>query len=329
MYNFDEIKEIHIEITSKCQARCPMCPRRVSGGILNPLITLTEVDLDTFKTWFDPHLIGQLKSFIFCGNLGDPIVAQDCLEILEYVRESNPNIYLSMHTNGSARTTKWWSRLAKTDTHVVFGIDGLADTHKLYRVDTDWNKIIENATAFIQAGGTAEWHMLAFKHNEHQIEECEQLSKKIGFTHFAVKHTSRFTEPDMHVIDDLGFTTHVLHPTQKSLDMIPKAKEAQCEQLPIIHCKARKYNQLYISADGTVGPCCWLDFSWVLPKQNTRIDYMDRIGVFPNLNRNSLKEIFDSGYFRKIEETWKNNPLKECAKQCGTFDMLGEQFNEA
>lgn len=328
MYNFEDIREIHIEITSKCQARCPMCPRRINGGILNPLISLSEIDLKTFKKWFDVTLIKQLKSFIFCGNLGDPIVAQDCLEILEYVRENNPKIHLSMHTNGSARTPKWWSKLAATGIQVVFGIDGLHDTHKLYRIDTEWDKIIENATAFIRAGGTAEWHMLAFKHNEHQITECERMARELGFEQFSVKHTSRFTEPDMHVIDDLGFTTHMLYPTQKSLDMIPKVKEAQFAQTPVIHCKAKKHSQLYISADGTVSPCCWLDFSWVLPKQNTRIDYMDRIGTFPNLNKQTLKEIFDSGYFGRLEETWSNRPLKECAKQCGKFDMLGVQFNE-
>lgn len=328
MYNFEDIKDIHLELTSKCQARCPMCPRRVNGGILNPLITLTEIDLETFKKWFEPSFVKQLHSFLFCGNLGDPIIAQDCLEILEYLREANPGMHLSMHTNGSARTPKWWTRLAATKTHVTFGIDGLEDTHHLYRINTEWNKIIENAAAFIAAGGTAEWHMLAFKYNEHQIEDCQRIAKEMGFSRFAVKHTSRFTEEKMHVIDDLGYTTHILYPTQKSLDMIPKAKEARGEQSPTIHCKAKKHSQLYISADGTVAPCCWLDFSWILPRQASRVDYMDRIGTFPNLNKQTLKEIFDSGYFRKIEETWANLPLKECSKQCGSFDMLGVQFNE-
>jgi DNA-3-methyladenine glycosylase I len=32
----------------------------------------------------------------------------------------------------------------------VFGIDGLADTHSIYRVGTDYHKIIENAKAFIK-----------------------------------------------------------------------------------------------------------------------------------------------------------------------------------
>ena len=53
---------------------------------------------------------------------------------------------------------------------------------------------------------------------------------------------------------------------------------------------------------------------------------MDQIGEFTNLHNKSLKEIFDSQFFRKIEDTWTDKPLMECSKQCGKFDRLGEQF---
>jgi hypothetical protein len=53
---------------------------------------------------------------------------------------------------------------------------------------------------------------------------------------------------------------------------------------------------------------------------------MDKIGVYPNLNKQSLIDIFNSGFFSKIESTWSAVPLMECGKQCGHFDKLGEQF---
>jgi hypothetical protein len=53
---------------------------------------------------------------------------------------------------------------------------------------------------------------------------------------------------------------------------------------------------------------------------------MDKIGVYPNLNKQSLIDIFNSGFFSKIESTWSTVPLMECGKQCGHFDKLGEQF---
>lgn len=326
MYRYQDVKEIHLEVTSKCQARCPMCPRRISGGVLNPFITLDEITLEQFQLWFPADFVKQLTKLFMCGNLGDPIIAEDTLEIFKYLRDNNPSINLSMHTNGSARNIKWWSDLAALDVHVTFGIDGLADTHHLYRISTDWHKIIENAGAFINNGGRADWHMLVFKHNEHQIDDCKKTSVDMGFKNFIPKHTSRFQGEKWPVLDNTGYPVYYLEPTTKSKNMIPLIQEAKETKSPTIICKAKTQSQIYVSANGNVSPCCWLDFEWILPSQDSRIEYMERIKFFPNLNNTSLAEIFNSQYFDKIEETWNNSPLQECSKQCGAFDRLGAQF---
>ena len=323
MYNLTDIRDIHLELTSKCQARCPMCPRRINGGPMNPLFDPTEINLETFKAWFSVDFVKQLDSLFMCGNLGDPISAQDCCEIYSYLREHNPNIRLSMHTNGSARSRRFWEQLAELKVKVTFGIDGLEDTHSLYRIGTDYNKILENADTFIRHGGVAEWHMLVFQHNEHQVEECRKLSETMKFSVFQSKHTSRFKDGKFNVLDEDGKTINILYPTERSKTLTSNVLNIVPYE---IQCKAKKYSQLYIGADGTVSPCCWLDLSWQLANQDNRIEYMDRIESFPNLNNNSLQEIFDSGYFNKIEETFTNKPLIECSKQCGKFNKLGEQF---
>ena len=325
MYNITDIRDVHLELTSKCQARCPMCPRRISGGPMNPFVDLTEISLETFKKWFPVEFIKQLNSLFMCGNLGDPIIAKDCLEIFQYLRQVNTTMRLSMHTNGSARTVGWWHDLARANVKVTFGIDGTADTHSLYRIGTEYHSIIKNAKAFIDAGGIAEWHMLVFKHNEHEVDSCKALSEQLGFTKFTVKHTSRFKNNKFHVLDDDGKTINILYPTERS-NTLTKNVEFALQETSNIECKAQKYKQLYIAADGTVSPCCWLDFEWQLPNQENRINYMDAVGYFPNLNKQTLLSIFESGYFKTIEDTWAVKPLIECSKQCGKFDKLGEQF---
>lgn len=323
MYKLEDIRDIHLELTNKCQARCPMCPRRVNGGIVNPLMSLNEITLEQFKEWFSISFIKQLDSLFMCGNLGDPIIAQDCLEIFQYIRESNEKIRLSMHTNGSARTRRFWEQLAEFKVRVTFGIDGLEDTHHIYRVDTDFNKILENANTFIKCGGEAEWHMLAFQHNEHQIDNCRQIANNLGFKKFTVKHTSRFKDGKFNVLDETGKTVNILYPTE-----ISKSHTANVINITPseINCKAQKYKQMYVSANGIVSPCCWLDFSWQLPNQDNRVDYMDIVGLFPALTTNTLEEIFNAEYFKKIEDAWAVKPLIECSKQCGKFDKLGAQF---
>lgn len=326
MYKIEDIQSIHFEITSKCQARCPMCPRRIQGGPMNPGVQLHEVDLGMFVNWFPRDFVKQLKHFNMCGNLGDPIVAKDTIEIYRYLRETNPEISLQMHTNGSGRSREWWQDLASINVRVVFGIDGLEDTHSLYRINTDWNKVIENAKIFIEAGGDARWDMLVFEHNEHQVEECEKLAKEIGFSLFMKKHTTRFRNGKLEVLDDQGKPINVLYPTEYSKSVIEKVEKASREIKPIITCKAVNDRQMYVGANGTVTPCCWLDQEWYPAHSESRIDYMDKIGMWPNLNINTLKEIFNSGYFDKVSSCWNTTGLKECSKQCGSFDKLNKQF---
>ncbi len=326
MYKLDDIKSIHFEVTSKCQARCPMCPRRTRGGPLN--ITLDEITFNTFIKWFPIDFIKQLVDFNMCGNLGDPIIAEDTLEIFNYLREHNSTMTLQMHTNGSGRSKEWWQALAGINVKVIFGIDGLKDTHSLYRISTDWQRIIDNAQTFINAGGDARWDMLVFKHNEHQVDTCEQMSKDLGFKGFSIKHTTRFRDGKLDVIDDDYNVTHTLYPTKKSEEAIAKVKTAQSELLPTITCKAKKDSQLYVSARGNVSPCCWLDLEWVPEVSISRIDYMSKINQFPNLHNTSLREIFDSGFFSAISGCWSTTGLKECSKQCGSFDKLNAQFEQ-
>lgn len=335
MYNLSDIESIHLETSSKCQARCPQCGRfnfdyEDNKMKINPLITdrngklgaLDEIYFSDFIKWFPPKFVPQLKLLYMCGTFGDPIFARDCLKIFCYLRAFNPKMQLSIHTNGSFRPKEWWEKLAKLKVKVVFGIDGLEDTHSLYRVNTNWNRVIENASAFIQAGGVAEWQMLIFKHNQHQISKCIELAKSLGFKTFRVHHTTRFTENDqkeLAVRNPKGEITHYLEPSSISLQSFDKIDSDYSEDHLIektIDCSVKKNKEIYVSANGDLTPCCWM-MSSVLYNQDDIADYKKKINMYPNLHKQTLKEIFDSLYFRKIQRTWENESLLICSKACG------------
>ena len=322
MYNISDINVIHLEITNKCQASCPMCARNLQGGVDNPFMNLNEITIEQFSKWFSPKFIKQLDKLYVCGNLGDPIVAKDTLEIFAYCRNHNPNISLSMNTNGSAKNRRFWEQLAELKVSVRFGIDGLANTHSLYRKGTDWNKIIENATVFIRNGGEAIWDMLVFEHNQDQVEACEKMSKDLGFAQFVPKNTARFKEDKLDVLDKTGRKEYTLYPSIKSKELTKRVIDIKSGT---ISCKV-KNGSLYVTANGIVTPCCWLGID-ELPHHNpSRIDYLDKVGKFYSLQENTLQEIFDAGVFNKISSSWESNPLLECSKQCGSYDKFNSQF---
>jgi MoaA/NifB/PqqE/SkfB family radical SAM enzyme len=225
LYRYNEIKTVHLEVTDKCNAACPMCGRNINGGEDNPQLPYTEISLVDAQKIFEPEFIAQLDRLFMCGNFGDPIAAKDTLEIFRYFRQHNDKMMLSLHTNGSAKTTEWWTELAHTlgrKGYVVFSVDGLADTNHLYRQNTNFDKIMQNAQAFIDAGGRARWDYIVFAHNEHQVEEAEKLSVKMGFEKFQIKKSARFfsqasgVTKEMHQASNRkGLTTLLQAPTNQ------------------------------------------------------------------------------------------------------------------
>jgi len=195
MYNYSDITTVHLEMTEACNASCPMCARNLNGGEVSPLLHGAELGIADIKHIFPVEFIKQLNRLYMCGNYGDPAVAADTLEAFAYFREHNSSLNLSMHTNGSMKKPEWWAKLAGVigkKGYVIFGVDGLEDTNHLYRQGTVWTKIMENAQAFIDAGGRARWDYIVFAHNEHQVEEAQTLATKMGFEKFNIKKSNRF-----------------------------------------------------------------------------------------------------------------------------------------
>jgi MoaA/NifB/PqqE/SkfB family radical SAM enzyme len=324
------ITDLHIELTDRCQASCPMCARNYNGGAERPFVGQHEITLDVFKQWFDQSWLSELKNFYACGNYGDPIIAKDCLEIFQYVRQVNPTARLSVHTNGSARSIDWWRELAKINTEVSFGIDGFESSHVLYRRGTSWQKIIENMTAFIDAGGQAVVDCLIFKHNEHEVTEFESYMNKLGVKKINFKYTSRFYNMASFPVQDLdGYIEYRLEPstiktTKINVDEISKDPETWANNKKI-KPKCVDNREIYVDCRGNVFPCCWVGSDWVEEYitektelqtlrnrliDNTRTKFKD-LGII-NLNNSNIREV----HWRGLDKLWSESVPWVCAKNC-------------
>jgi MoaA/NifB/PqqE/SkfB family radical SAM enzyme len=358
MYNYKDIKTIHLEVTQNCQASCPMCDRNQNGGALNPHIDLSELSLDDCKRIFEPEFIAQLKTMYMCGNLGDPIVARDTLEIFKYFREHNKDMWLSMNTNAGARDAAWWTELATTFGNsgtVIFSVDGLEDTNQIYRQGVVWDTVYRSMKAFIAAGGRARWDFLIFEHNQHQVDEAEELSQTMGFEKFVAKKTGRFVtatseKKESHqAVNRKGEKTAELKkPDEKYVNSALKKQtlleskygsmDAYYEQTPI-RCKVKEEGSLFITAEGLVMPCCWTAgrmYKWWHkdPNQEQIWKFIDSAGGKDAINAkiHGLRKVFETDIFDLIESSWNQHSyntgrLKVCAMKCGTeFDPFEEQF---
>ncbi len=352
MYNYNDIKVVHLEVTEKCNASCLQCDRNKNGGEVNQYLKDRELSIANIMNIFKPDFIRNLDRMYMCGNYGEPICAEDTLVIFQYFKKCNPNINLGMNTNGSFRSSRWWSDIAKVLDYVKFSIDGLVDTNHLYRQNTSFKKIIKNATSFINSGGNAHWDYLIFAHNEHQVEEARQLSIDLGFNKFIPKKTGRFfsniktSGKDIHQgVDKKGNKTQELN---KPKDQKNQNKALLKEQILIdkygdmetylnqtkIECKFATEKNIYVSAEGLVFPCCWLAgqlYKWYWSEKHAPIWDLLPIKDEINAKKYDIKTIINSRFFRNIKESWKLNldsgKLKVCALKCGNeFKPFEEQF---
>ena len=196
-FNYEELTQIHVELTNACNAACPMCTRfHVNSPLIRPDLEIDQITIEQFKKYFPPEVIKKLEIVLFCGVHGDPGMAKDLYEICEYIAESNPEVDVRMNTNGGMRKPEFWAKMGalfakQRQDHwrwqITWSIDGLEDTNHLYRRNVVWKNLTENAQAYIDAGGFADWDYLIFKHNEHQIDEANALSKAMGFQNFYPK----------------------------------------------------------------------------------------------------------------------------------------------
>ena len=233
------IRVLHIEPTDVCQAACPMCARETDPNFNKS--SKHHLRVEYIQQHFNDRAIARLDKMFMCGNYGDPAAGYYTMDIYNYFRKINPNIVLGMNTNGAVQSTFFWHSLGKLfnqpEDYCVFSIDGLESTNHVYRKNVNWEKLMANAQAYIAAGGSAHWDMLMYKHNEHQVDACEQLARDMGFKWFRAKVSKRgFT-------DRLEFPIGWQQPVNK--------------QGPI-KCHVLDEKSMYIDAQGRLSPCCWL-----------------------------------------------------------------------
>jgi sulfatase maturation enzyme AslB (radical SAM superfamily) len=289
----NDIKVLHLEATTVCNAKCPQCARE-NPELYNDDIDRAELTLDKCKELFSLDFINNLDKMFMCGDFGDPVAAKDTLKILKYFKTINPTIVLGLNTNGSIQNTSWWTELAlvldNPRDYAIFSIDGLKDTNHIYRKNVRWSKVIENAKAFIDAGGSAHWDMLVFKHNEHQLLDAENLARELGFSFFRSKVSRRF---ETHPVDGIDA------PTTFDLPNMNTTHEIKCHAL---HEKS-----LYVSATGEKLPCCWI---------GVNIFNMDSY----------LRSLLKSDNWNKLTKSWNNAPHATCSKACGVNNTKKTNF---
>lgn len=334
MIAYHDIKDLHLEISSLCNASCPWCPRTFWGYPYNSGYPETNLTLAQIKKMFPGDFLRRLRRVRVNGNFGDIVMNPEGADIVEFFREQNPDLDIEINTNGGARSADFWRRLARAQALVRFALDGLEDTHHLYRQNIVWRTVIKNAKTFMSHGGRAVWQMIRFSHNQHQIDSCRELSRDLGFQEFDLIDDGRDTGP---VFDRQGQLVHVMGDYRGSISFPMLFKKKRTDRVLLediiqdrqpsteVRCEAQRMASIYVAANGDVFPCCYTGF---YPQTYGHGQYHEAANqqLVPLLRENNALE-FDLEHciqwFQGIQRSWQQQNYEQgrlliCDDNCGS-----------
>ena len=299
--------------TTVCNAKCALCTRSL-------LKEIKKIHLDF--NLISPFL-NRINYLSLNGTFGDVIHHPQLIDFLKEC-DSQPFLTIEIATNGDAKNDSFWVELGKIKKlHVIFGIDGLEDTHYRYR-HTNFNRVLHNMEVYIKNGGYAIWQFIDFDYNHHQINECSELSKKIGCKEFKTIRSNIYNSEFKRPSSEIYSRNELVN--KKSIEYCYwKFREG------------KPFNSIYIDILGYVHPCCHVVsypfLLFLIGKSEIR-----SYGIYDelrplfiknknklNLKNNNIDDILNNEYFKYIYDNFRN--LKICKEKCGLISK-GKDENE-
>ena len=337
----DEIpppKLLVIESTSRCNLKCPMCPRTIDKSPSGAYGDLDESVL--------PNLESAIKrtTSVCLSWMGEPLLNKRLPSIIEKIRAMNPRIQVSMTSNGALMSEAIANNLIKCGTDSInISIDAAdPETYARIRVGAKLESVRDNIRTL---NGLKQRHLtekpdtciayVAGTENIMEMPGIVQMAAELGVKHVSLAIVDDFTLTAAYK-DRLQFNGEItakgrnafaeaeLTARQKNIDLIFEMpiqffhflgiKRAGCEVENILFDNDLPDSEIsrlsmqkgchvpwldsFIAHNGDVHPCC------VSPR------------VLGNLKEQTFEEIWNGERYRIFRRNLKSCNTNEECKRC-------------
>lgn len=333
---YEKVKVIEFELSTTCNSFCPACARYTSddNGIrLNHKVDFNEhLTIENFTNIISDPCVDEYVSLDFIGTVGDPLAHPQFLEILKIATEVRPNADFNIHTNGGLKNPSYYEKLAKVldgkQYYFQFSIDGLEDTNHIYRIGVQWNRVIDNLHAFIQAGGIPSWQMVVFPWNKHQVEEARKFAEELGCKSFDIRQNIYSADLDvlMKNAKDNFYKTETDEKTANKRILPQWEQETKDLINNYTHIDDECFSKegIFIRPEGYVYPCCMFSaaaYDLYRQKLLEEAYFTPYEKEWNELSKHSLTDIMNNKWWTDLKQGLDNNrPCDLCINQCGVVE---------
>jgi MoaA/NifB/PqqE/SkfB family radical SAM enzyme len=146
---------IGFEISNLCNLECTMCT-----GYFSSLIRENREHLPPLPNPYDDDFVRQLEPFIphlrqakFLG--GEPFLIKTYYQIWELMATRNPDIDVSITTNGTVLNTKVRDAIGKLQANIIMSVDSLEkDNYERIRINARFDRVMEHLRYFMEYAKT-------------------------------------------------------------------------------------------------------------------------------------------------------------------------------
>jgi len=178
-----DLKTIDVRWSNICNFACVYCSSEYSSQ------WASELDIRSVRP--DPQQIQRFKDYIFghAADLkhvylagGEPLLMKENLELLEILKQHNPNVNLRINTNLSKVDTKIFDLICGfKNVHWTVSVESMDEEFEYIRYGGAWQDFLENLTVIRELDHKISFNMLHFLLNYRSIFQCIDYLRSLGF----------------------------------------------------------------------------------------------------------------------------------------------------
>jgi MoaA/NifB/PqqE/SkfB family radical SAM enzyme len=307
-----------IELTTRCPLRCKMCIRTESKDW-----QYQDMPFEDFK-----KILPFLKDVenVILEGWGESLLYPHLNECIQLVKKEGPQV--GFVTSGKGLTQKRVSELIDAGLDFVgFSIAGTTpETHESIRVNSHWQEILNAVQLFnevkLRRGFTRPKIHLVFlmlKNNIHEVPNIPSLAKEMRIEEILLTNICHLIHPwqeDQRIfIWEHGENVYEKYVKQaegnaKKVKLMLKRPSLSAIDVPV--CEENPLRNLYISVDGDVSPCVYLNPPLSSPFKRIfcgREYWVEKVS-FGNLFKEPFPAIWNHENYEKFRHCFKERDKK-------------------